>query len=221
MHTLSSEHYINYTALELAVVKNEPYPYVVIPQFLKLECMPDLIKNFPSITNRGSIPAESLAKNDVFKNFVAEMEGPKLRSWIAEKFGVDLCDKPTMLTLRGHTTERDGFIHTDSKSKLITVLVYMNETWNDEGGKLRILHSKRSLDDYAEEVAPLAGMCIMFKVTPNCWHGHKPFVGKRLSLQLNYLAGDAALTKHLNHHRLTAWLKKCFPRVFHTRPETY
>jgi SM-20-related protein len=221
MHTVLPESYINFAALEQAVIKTEPYPHVVIPQFLRHESLPDLIKNFPSIANRGSIPAESIVEDTVFKQFVAEMQGIELRNWIAQKFSIDLQDKPTMLTLRGHTTERDGFIHTDSKSKLITVLLYMNEAWDAEGGKLRILKNKHSMDDYVAEVSPLAGTCIIFKVTPNCWHGHKAFVGKRLSLQLNYLAGDAALTKHLNHHRLTAWLKKCFPKIFKTQLETY
>lgn len=221
MYTLPPENCINHAALEQAELKNEPFPYLVVPNFLKPESIPGLIANFPAIANRGSIPADSVQESTIFKQFIAEMQGPQLRKWIAEKFSINLDDKPTMLTLRGNTTERDGFIHTDSKSKLITVLVYMNEIWDDEGGKLRILKNKRSLDHYVEEVSPLAGNCVMFKVTPNCWHGHKPFIGKRLSLQLNYLAGDAALTKHLNHHRLTAWLKKCFPRIFHINHETY
>ncbi len=213
--------YINYSALASDTIKNEPFPYLVVPQFLNPEFLSELIKNFPSIANRGSIPADSVQENGVFKKFIEELQGPALRNLIAEKFAIDLNDKPTMLTLRGQTTERDGYIHTDSKSKLITVLVYMNETWNDEGGKLRLLKNKHSLHDYVEEISPLAGSCVIFKVTPNCWHGHKPFIGKRLSLQLNYLAGDAALTKHLNHHRITAWLKKRFPRIFHTQSEMY
>jgi SM-20-related protein len=218
---MKNENFINHAALEQAMLKNEPFPYLVIPQFLKPECVSELVKNFPAIANRGSIPADAVQGSGIFKQFIDEMQGPVLRNWIAEKFSIDLKDKPTMLTLRGQTTERDGYIHTDSKSKLITVLVYMNETWDDEGGKLRLLKNKHSLEDYVEEVPALAGTCVMFKVTPNCWHGHKPFIGKRLSMQLNYLAGDAALTKHLNHHRLTAWLKKRFPRVFHTKTEMY
>jgi len=213
--------FINYAALDQVLIKNEPFPYLVIPQFLKPEFLSELVKNFPAIANRGSIPADSMQETGVFKQFMDEMQGPALRAVIAEKFAIDLHNKPTMLTLRGQTTERDGYIHTDSKSKLITVLVYMNETWDDEGGKLRLLKNKHSLEDYVEEVSALAGTCVMFKVTPNCWHGHKPYIGKRLSMQLNYLAGDAALTKHLNHHRLTAWLKKRFPRVFRTKTEMY
>lgn len=221
MHNLSPKSFINHDALGQAELKKDPFPYVVVPQFIKQELLLEVVKNFPAIENRGSIPADSIHGSPIFKQFVEEMQGEKLRQTIAAKFDLDLSEKPTMLTLRGYTTKRDGYIHTDSKSKLITVLVYMNEAWNDEGGKLRLLKNKHSLDNYVEEISPLAGHCVMFKVTPNCWHGHKIFVGKRLSLQLNYLAGDAALTKHLTHHRLTAWLKKRFSRVFNTTPEMY
>ena len=44
---------------------------------------------------------------------------------IEEKFDIDLTDRPTMYTVRGYVRSRDGEIHTDSKTKLITVLLYM------------------------------------------------------------------------------------------------
>lgn len=218
----SFESFINFDALQQAQLKQQPFPYLVIPNFINQTYLSALAERFPDISHRGSIPATSVHAEPLFQQFLKELEGNDLKQMIAEKFDMTLQDKPTMLTLRGYTTEKDGRIHTDSKSKLITVLIYMNETWNEEGGKLRLLNNQHSLDDYVEEVAPLAGTCIMFKVTPNCWHGHKPFDGKRLSLQLNYLANDAALNKHLNHHRFTALLKKWFPKFFpHKEEENY
>ena len=210
-----SESFIDYAALEQAIVKTEPFPYMVLPHFIKTQRLTALVDSFPEITNRGSIPVTSVTHQPLFQQLVQELEGPALRQGIAEKFAMNLNEKPTMLTLRGNTTERDGAIHTDSKSKLITLLLYMNPTWDKAEGQLRLLKNKHSLDDYVEEISPHAGSCVIFKVTRNCWHGHKPFVGKRSSMQLNYLDGEAALAKHLNHHRFTAWLKKLFPRVFH------
>ncbi len=204
---------INFTALQQIPIKEDPFPYLIIPNFIDAHHLSALVKDFPSITSRGSIPASSVKFSSLFRQLITELEGPTLRQIIAEKFAISLQNKPTMLTLRGFTTERDGFIHTDSKSKLITVLLYMNNNWESNEGKLRLLNSKDSLDDYFEEISPLAGSCLIFKVTANGWHGHKPFIGKRNSLQLNYLSGDAALTKHLNHHRLTAMFKRFFPRL--------
>lgn len=209
---------INLSALQQAKVIESPFRYMIIPHFIRPERLSELVRHFPEIPNRGSIPADSLKCTPVFQQLIAELEGTALRETIAEKLAMDLTNKPTMLTLRGYTTERDGLIHTDSKSKLITLLLYMNPTWDNDQGKLRLLRNKDSLEDYFEEISPLAGNCLIFKVTDNGWHGHHPFVGKRLSLQLNYLAGEAALTKHLNHHRLTAFLKRCFPKLFRNNP---
>lgn len=221
MINTTTEQFIHFSALEQATLKTAPFPYLVVSNFIHSGVLDKLAKNFPDISHRGSIPASSISQESVFHQLIQELEGSVLKEAIAKKFEMDLQDKPTMLTLRGNTTARDGAIHTDSKSKLITLLLYMNPTWNDEGGKLRLLKNKHSLNDYVEEISPLAGSCVIFKVTRNCWHGHKPFVGKRQSLQLNYLAGEAALTKHLNHHRFTAWLKRLFPRVFHNNHENY
>jgi SM-20-related protein len=209
----SKDSFINFDALQAAAVNKLPFPYAVIPQFIKPEFLEQLVKNFPDITSRGSIPGASLDCSPLFKKFLEELEGPQLQKIISEKFDMALEGKPTMLTLRGYTTERDGKIHTDSKSKLITLLLYMNPSWETNEGKLRLLYNKDSLDDYAAEISPLAGNCLIFKVTDNGWHGHYPFSGKRLSLQLNYLASDTALAKHLNHHRLTAFFKRTFAKI--------
>jgi SM-20-related protein len=214
MNDTSKASFLNLTSLEQTPVVETPFPYLVITDFIKPKYLPALIEAFPSFNGRGSIPAASVKAKPVFQQFIDELQGPELKQTIARKFAIDLENKPTMLTLRGYTNERDGHIHTDSKDKLMTLLLYINPNWDSETGKLRLLNSKNSLDDYAVEVSPLAGTCLIFKVTPNCWHGHKPFIGKRLSLQLNYVTDDTALSRHHNRHRLTAILKEKFPKLF-------
>ena len=44
-----------------------------------------------------------------------------------------------MVTARGVSAARDGQIHTDSRTKLITVLIYMNNAWEAKTGRLRLL----------------------------------------------------------------------------------
>ncbi len=36
----------------------------------------------------------------------------------------------------------------DSKSKIITLLLYLNESWEYETGKLRMLKNEENLDDF-------------------------------------------------------------------------
>src|SRR3546814_12050926 len=98
-----------------------------------------------------------------------------------------------MVTLRGQSRAKDGAIHTDSKTKLVTALIYLNSAWESDGGRLRMLNGPDDLEDYAAEVPPEAGTLVAFRCTPDAWHGHKPFVGPRRSIQLNWLTEEAVL----------------------------
>src|SRR5205085_10091883 len=111
------------------------------------------------------------------------------------------------LNVRGMTRKRDGRIHSDTKSKFVTLLLYLNPSWQPEAGRLRILNNDHDLEDYVVEIPPTFGACLIFKVTDNCWHGHKPFHGARRVLQLNYIRDEAALQRHQLRHNLTARLK--------------
>ena len=40
-----------------------------------------------------------------------------------------------MITVRGCCSEKDGKIHTDSKTKIISLLIYLNSSWGNTGGR--------------------------------------------------------------------------------------
>lgn len=171
-----------------------------------------MLQDFPELNGRGSFSLDSVSCSGYFAEFMDELQKDELRDLIGEKLGLDLQDKPSMITVRGHTTERDGHIHVDSTSKLVTILIYLNLNWAHEGGKLRLLNNKHDLNDYAAEVSPEAGSCVIFKVTPNCWHGHEIFIGERKAIQLNYVTSLEESERHLKRHRFSAFLKKLFRR---------
>lgn len=199
---------LNLKALEQTPVIEHPFPYLIVKNFLQLENCADVLRDYPHINYPGSVPLNQIKYGPGFQRLIDELEGLMLRNAIAKKFNMDLDNRPTMITLRGKTrSKRDGKIHTDSKSKLITVLLYMNPHWNSEQGKLRLLHNSHDINDYVAEISPELGTCLFFKVTDNCWHGHKPFKGTRRSIQLNYVNDTTAASKHIRHHQLTAFLK--------------
>ena len=201
---------LNLEAIRSAEVNKVPYPYCVISNSINQDSLSNIHDAFPSISHPGSIPMESINYDPIFGQLLTQLEGDEFRQLVAEKFDLDLTEKPTMVTFRGVMRQKDGRIHTDSKTKLITVLVYFNEDWHSPDGHLRILNNGQDIDNYVAEVPPLLGTMVIFKVTDNCWHGHTPLAGKRLSIQLNYLTGDAAKNKHQFFHRLSAKIKKCF-----------
>jgi hypothetical protein len=89
--------------------------------------------------------------------------------------------------IRGFSEPTDGNIHTDHRSKLVTLLIYFNREWPHEGGRLRMCRSVRDIEDYAADVPPLAGTLLAFRRTENSFHGHKPHDGERRMLQLSWV----------------------------------
>jgi len=199
-------------ALRKATLVPEPFPYLVIDNIIRPEVLSEVVGSFPVIRKRGSFPPHAVACSGLFATLMQEMQSDELRDLIGERLGMDLANRPPMITVRGRTSEKDGEIHTDSTSKLVTVLLYLNPGWASPVGRLRLLYNNRDLVPYAAEISPEAGRCLIFKVTPNCWHGHEPFDGERRTIQLNYVSSDKVRDRELNRHRLSAFLKQLFSK---------
>ena len=199
---------LDFSRVERGELKTSPYPYMVVNDVIDDEALGEVVRDFPDIRHPGSIPISEVEYGSAFSNFLTDLNSDRFRDLIAEKFAVDLSDKPIMTTVRGVMRMKDGRIHTDSRTKVITVLVYFNENWQGDEGALRILRNGEDLEDYVDEIQPRLGTMVVFRVTDNCWHGHKPVEGKRLSIQMNYLVGESARGKHQFFHRLSAKLKK-------------
>ena len=193
--------------LNLAKVDNNFFPYFhvenALSHFLNSS---DLIKDFPDIDSGGSFPSDNLKQGDI-KKLVEELEGDEFKAILENKLGVDLKDAEVITTLRGFSRFKDGKIHTDSQSKIVTVLLYLNKNWDNEIGNLRLLKKNNDLENYIKEISSEYGNLVAFKVTDNCWHGFMPFEGKRLSIQLNYIY-PKSLNMHKIRHKLSASFKK-------------
>ncbi|MDX6613512.1 MAG: hypothetical protein QOD75_2698 [Blastocatellia bacterium] len=198
---------IDLDALYDAPLGEKPFPYVVVNEFLRPEFAHNICRDFPEIKSRGSYPLQELEYGEAFQQLVEELESPALKAVIAEKFQMDLDDRFTLITVRAIANAGDGRIHTDTKSKYLTMLLYLNPAWDAEGGRLRLLRNDKDLEDYVVEIPPTFGTCVLFRVTENCWHGHKSFNGPRKVLQLNYVKDEAALNRSVRRHRLSAKLK--------------
>lgn len=204
---------IRLDALRAATLERDPFPFVVVPNFLRADRAAEVNAAFPAIEDGGSFPLNQLSWGAAFGALVADLQHPALRASIESKFDLTLEGRHELITVRAFARARDGRIHADTRSKFLTMLLYLNDGWTHAGGRLRILRRPDSLDDYVTEIAPTFGTCLLFKVTDNCWHGHEPFVGARRALQLNYITDEGALTRHLLRHNLTARLKRLQRRL--------
>ena len=194
--------------LATAKVETDPFAYTIVPNFLSAESLRRINETYPPINQGGSFPIESLNADMVIKEVIDELDGPQFQQLIEQKFGVDLTDRPKMFSLRGYVRAKDGQIHTDSKDKIITVLVYLNETWDKPGGRLRILRDGRNVDNFAAEIAPEKGAMLIFKRSDNSWHGHHPFDGPRRALQMNWMTSEGSKGWHKVRHTISAAVKK-------------
>ena len=173
--------------IKQAQVDQEFFPFFHIENAFNENLDPaELVNNFPTIESGGSFHTENLIDGSI-KNLVDELEGDDFKQILEDKFEINLSDAQVVTTLRGYSRFKDGQIHTDSKTKVLTVLLYLNPNWNSSAGNLRLLKINNSLDNYIKEIPSEFGNLVAFKVTDDCWHGFEPFEGKRLSIQLNYI----------------------------------
>lgn len=194
--------------LAAAKLETEPFMYTLVPGFIGPDTIARVNATYPPISKGGSYPIESLATDMAIKEVIEELDGAEFQKAIEQKFSVELENRPKMYSLRGYTRGKDGQIHTDSKDKIITVLLYLNETWPHEGGRLRLLRNGHDVDDFVTEVPPDNGTLLVFKRSDNSWHGHHPFEGPRRSLQMNWMTSEGSKGWHKVRHTISATIKK-------------
>ncbi len=204
---------LDYGALADTPVAHDPFTHVVVPRFVPPDALVRIYAQLPKLDRGGSFPPEALPLGPDARALVRELEGPAMKQAIAAKFGLDLADSPTMLTMRLATREKDGQIHTDSHAKRVTVLLYLNplnDSFAQQDGCLRLLRSASDLEDYAVEVPPTEGTLLVFPNGPASFHGHRSYAGPRHSIQLNYMTNDSRARTELRRHRLSALVKRFF-----------
>ena len=194
--------------LEKTPLVTDPYEYVVVEDFLDEGAMGQVLGGFPDMPNPGSFPLSELEVGEGLQALFDALDGPEFRKAVEDKFGLELEGKPTMFTLRGRCDARDGRIHTDSKKKIVTVLLYLNEGWQEEGGRLRLLKNGEDLNAVAAEVSPRFGTLLVFRRSDRSFHGHEQYVGPRKVIQMNWVVSDKVAAWEQLRHRISATAKR-------------
>jgi SM-20-related protein len=102
-------------------------------------------------------------------------------------------------------------VHTDAKWKILSVLLYLNPSWESAGGRLRLLRGK-NIEQTAVEVVPKWGTLLAFKRSDHSWHGHLPAEGERRVVQLNWVTSQEKADSELNRHRRSGLFKRLLGR---------
>lgn len=178
---------INLDALRQATLQPDPFDFLIAPGFIGPEALAGINADYPPIASAANHSLDNLNCGPAFRRLMDTLQSADVAAVLGEKFSVDLPALPTTVTVRKFCERTDGNIHTDHRSKIITVLVYFNETWEHQEGQLRLLRDKDNIENYAVQVPPLGGTLLAFRRTDHSWHGHTRFVGERRMVQVNYL----------------------------------
>jgi hypothetical protein len=197
--------------LRATPLTTDPFEYVIVRNFVDGDRLEKAQADYPEVPGPGSHPPAGLKIAGGFKALMDELLGEPFRRAVEEKFAIDLEKRPTMYTVRGFCRARDGKIHTDSETKLITVLLYMNDaSWLSDAGRLRLLRNGTDLENYVEEVEPAGGTLLVFKRSDKSWHGHHSFEGKRRAIQLNWVTDQSVVDHEQSRHGFSSKIKRLF-----------
>lgn len=200
-------------ALRQAPLTRDPFMFAVVPNFVRPDEARGVREDFPAIGQPGLLPLGATTYGPRFGALVEALRSREVARVFSEKFDIDLIGRPLMITVRGRCQEKDGRIHTDTETKLVTALLYFNEGWEAKGGRLRLTRGPNDLDDYIAEVPPEMGTLVTFRRSDKSFHGHEPFVGVRRYVMFNWMASGFAARSELLRHEVSAVAKRFFPQT--------
>jgi hypothetical protein len=204
---------LNGEAVRQAPLSREPYTYFLGSGILKEDAVPDLKRDFPDVTKPGYLAVDEVDLKGSFKTLIDELESEAFTEELSKKFAKDLHPYPRLTTIRKLSQAKDGRIHTDGISKVMTLLVYMNDEWEVGGpGRLRVLYDGRNFEPYAAEVPPIMGTVFAFLRADNSWHGHQPFTGERKVVQVAWVTSADELDRKKNLNKWQQMFKRIFGR---------
>ena len=193
-----------------AELKLDPFEHFIGEDFVRPGAVADLQANFPDFRNAGFHPVPDEMMKGNFGQAIRELKSAEMSAALSEKFGFDFLPFPRFVTVRKVSAAHEGRIHCDSESKIMSLLLYLNEGWSSPDGRLRVLRGQNSFDDYAAEVDPKVGSVFAFMRRDHSWHGHTPFVGERRVIQVAWLRSQDEIDRKSKRHKMSGFLKNIF-----------
>jgi len=190
-----------------------PFPFLIAHGQLPDEARGEIERDFPRYASAGFFPYDAADCGPSVNSLVQRLTSPEFASAVGRRLGIDnLGQFPTLVTLCRSLNKRHGTIHTDSKSKVATALLYLNAQWPDSSeGCLRFLNRIDDIDDMVvPELIPLYGEFAVFKRCDNSFHGHLPYEGERRVIQVAWLTSEEEKLRKTKRGKFSRVFKKLF-----------
>ncbi|GLQ45781.1 hypothetical protein GCM10007862_08320 [Dyella lipolytica] len=194
-------------------IREQPFPFMIAHGQLPDEARGELERDFPKYTSAGFFPYDPSDCGPSVNALVEQLTTPEFASAVGRYLGIEnLGQYPTLVTLCRALNKRHGTIHTDSRSKVATALLYLNTQWPDTSdGCLRFLNRIDNIDDLAApELKPLYGEFAVFKRCENSFHGHLPYEGERRVIQVAWLTSEEEKLRKTKRGKFSRTFKNLF-----------
>jgi hypothetical protein len=195
------------------VVREQPFSFLIATGQLPVDLAEDLSRDFPRYASAGFFPHESDDCGPMVNRLVDRLVSREFADAIGARLGLpELGTYPSLVTICRSLNLRHGTIHTDSRSKIATALIYLNETWPPiSEGCLRFLERIDDIDALVvDEVRPVYGTLAAFRRADNSFHGHLPHEGERRVIQVAWLTSEAEKLRKTKRGRFSRLFKKLF-----------
>jgi len=204
----------------------QPFPHIVLDEFLPSELIAQVAANFPS-GERGSDRVFTIGYGGQHKRQILPEDCNRFSRELFQFFN----SRPVLQFLEGltgikgllpdpyfdgggfHEISRGGLlgVHADfrinqklSVQRRLNMLVYLNPVWQDDWkGELELW--SRDMKECMVKVAPLMNRCVVFSTEADTWHGHPdplevPEGMTRKSMALYYYTASAAIYEETPAH---------------------
>ena len=196
--------------------KAEPFPHVVIDEFLQLDTAEMALREFPDLDSEDWIHylhanEQKFGKTNLtafppkLKAVVEELNSPNFVQFLSKLTGIERLFADESLEGGGlHQTAPGGFLNTHADftvhphhrnwQRQINILIYLNQNWKDEyGGHLELWDQKMSR--CIHKIAPIFNRSVIFNTTKDAFHGHPeplkcPSGNTRKSIALYYFTEE-------------------------------
>jgi SM-20-related protein len=126
------------------------------------------------------MPAHTVSRPDelsaAWRALADDLRSPAYRAAMSALIGVELTDAPFEVNVFHYPPGGSMGAHPDVRDKVVTHVLYFNESWNDDdGGCLSILRS-RNEQDIVRRVSPIVGNSAVIVRSDHSWHAVSPVV---------------------------------------------
>lgn len=180
-------------------VNNQPFPHIVIDDFVGAAVVDRLLEDFPGEDQRMQRRANTARLDDgraaqlkkrsyadteagiAVRQMLWELNSGRFIDWLERLTGIPaLLPDPKLNGAGLHVIDPGGMlrVHADYNrhpvydlDRRINLLLYLNKDWRDEyGGHLELWD--RDMKNCEHRLLPLAGRCVIFSTTSDSYHGH-------------------------------------------------